>query len=129
MADGKGLFSWNGSGTQGAQGSRHRGQPRPAAASRGLCGACAEALSREGAEVFIAARDEASLVDLNQRLGGAGYRVTDVSQREQVEALVAAAVEAMGGLDILIVNAGGRLQVRSTRSTMTPGRRRSIAPR
>jgi 3-oxoacyl-[acyl-carrier protein] reductase len=77
------------------------------AASRGLGRACAEALAREGASVFIAARNEAGLVELSRRIGGAGYRVTDVSVREQVEALVGDAVEALGGLDILVVNAGG----------------------
>ena len=77
------------------------------AASRGLGRACAEALAREGAAVFIAARDETGLAELNRRIGGAGYRVTDVSVREQVATLVSAAVEALGGLDILVVNAGG----------------------
>jgi 3-oxoacyl-[acyl-carrier protein] reductase len=77
------------------------------AATRGLGRACAEALAREGADVFIGARDEAGLVELNRQLGGSGYRVTDVSDKAQVEALVAAAVEAMEGLDILVVNAGG----------------------
>jgi 3-oxoacyl-[acyl-carrier protein] reductase len=77
------------------------------AASRGLGRACAEALAREGAKVFTCARDEATLKDLDQQIGGAGYRVADLSDRAQVEAAVAAAVEAMGGLDILVVNAGG----------------------
>ena len=77
------------------------------AASRGLGRACAEALAREGAAVFLAARDEAALAELNERIGGAGYRATDVSVKEQVESLVAAAVAALGGLDILVVNAGG----------------------
>jgi 3-oxoacyl-[acyl-carrier protein] reductase len=77
------------------------------AASRGLGRSCAEALAREGASVFTGARDEAALAALNEAIGGAGYRTADVSRKEQVEALVAAAVEAMGGLDILVVNAGG----------------------
>jgi 3-oxoacyl-[acyl-carrier protein] reductase len=77
------------------------------AASRGLGRACAETLSREGAEVFISARDEAALADLNDRIGGAGYRAADVSVKSEVEALVAAAVQALEGLDILVVNAGG----------------------
>jgi 3-oxoacyl-[acyl-carrier protein] reductase len=77
------------------------------AASRGLGRACAEALAREGAAVFTGARDEAGLADLDRRIGGAGYRVADVSVKEQVEALVNSAVEALGGLDILVVNAGG----------------------
>jgi 3-oxoacyl-[acyl-carrier protein] reductase len=77
------------------------------AASRGLGRACAEALAAEGAAVFSAARDEAVLKELDARIGGAGYRVADVSVAAEVEALVAAAAEAMGGLDILVVNAGG----------------------
>jgi 3-oxoacyl-[acyl-carrier protein] reductase len=77
------------------------------AASRGLGRACAEALAREGAEVFISARDEAALAELSERIGGAGYRVADVAVRDQVEALVTAAQQALEGLDILVVNAGG----------------------
>jgi len=77
------------------------------AASRGLGRACAEALAAEGAAVFVASRDEAALRDLDAAIGGAGHRATDVSVASEVEALVAAAVEALGGLDILVVNAGG----------------------
>lgn len=77
------------------------------AASRGLGRACAEALAAEGARVFTAARDEAQLKELESQIGGAGHRVADVSVRSEVEELVAAATDAMGGLDILVVNAGG----------------------
>jgi len=77
------------------------------AASRGLGRACAEALAAEGAAVFVASRDEAALRDPDEAIGGAGHRATDVSVASEVEALVAAAVEALGGLDILVVNAGG----------------------
>jgi 3-oxoacyl-[acyl-carrier protein] reductase len=77
------------------------------AASRGLGRACAEALAHEGVKVFTCARDEAALEELERQIGGAGHRVADVSDKAQVEATVGAAVEAMGGLDILVVNAGG----------------------
>jgi 3-oxoacyl-[acyl-carrier protein] reductase len=77
------------------------------AASRGLGRACAEALAREGAEVYIAARDEAALKDLASQLGAAGFGVCDVTERDAVTALVEDAVRAMDGLDILVVNAGG----------------------
>jgi len=77
------------------------------AASRGLGRACAETLAREGAEVFVSARDEPALAELNERIGGAGYRAADVSVKAEVEALVAVAVQALEGLDILVVNAGG----------------------
>lgn len=77
------------------------------AASRGLGRACAEALALEGARVFTCARDEAALAELDAKIGGAGHRVADVSRKEEVEALVREAVEVLGGLDILVVNAGG----------------------
>lgn len=77
------------------------------AASRGLGRACAEALAREGARVFISARGGDALADLAARIGAAGHRVCDLTDRTAVEALVAAAAEELGGLDILVVNAGG----------------------
>jgi len=77
------------------------------AATRGLGRACAEALAREGADVFISARDEAALAGLDASLGGTGHLAADVSQKDQVEALVERAVRVMSGLDILVVNAGG----------------------
>jgi len=77
------------------------------AASRGLGRACAEALAAEGASVFTGARDETALRELEERTGGRGHRVTDLSLPGEAEALVEAAVAALGGLDILVVNAGG----------------------
>jgi len=77
------------------------------AASRGLGRACAEALVREGAQVFISSRDEATLSDLASQLGAAGHLAGDISKAADVDAVVDAAVAALGGLDILVVNAGG----------------------
>lgn len=77
------------------------------AASRGLGRACAEALVREGARVFISSRDETTLAELAEQLGAAGHLAGDVARAEDVDALVSAAVTALGGLDILVVNAGG----------------------
>ena len=77
------------------------------AASRGLGRACAEALAAEGAAVYTAARDQAALEELDARLGGHGHRVTDLSVKGEPEALVEAAAAALGGLDLLVVNAGG----------------------
>lgn len=77
------------------------------AATRGLGRACAEALAREGADVYISARDEGALADLGRQIGAAGHGVADVSVKDQVVGLVAQATARLGGLDILVVNAGG----------------------
>jgi len=77
------------------------------AASKGLGRACAEALAAEGALVFIASRDPSGIAATAQEIGAAGQAVADVSREADVQALVEAAVKALGGLDILVVNAGG----------------------
>ena len=77
------------------------------AASRGLGRACAEALVREGAAVFIASRDGDAIRQSAEAIGAAGHRTADVADGEQAEALVAEAAQRLGGLDILVVNAGG----------------------
>ena len=77
------------------------------AASRGLGRACAEALAAEGAAVFLASRDEGQLAELAKSIGAAGHRATDLAVKGEPEALVEAAASALGGLDVLVVNAGG----------------------
>jgi 3-oxoacyl-[acyl-carrier protein] reductase len=77
------------------------------AASRGLGRACAEALTREGARVFISSRGREQVENAAREIGAAGYREADVSDAQQVQQLVDSAVNGLGGLDILVVNAGG----------------------
>lgn len=77
------------------------------AASKGLGRACAEALAAEGARVFIAARSDDTLRTAAEAVGAAGYRAADLSRPEVPGRLVEEAVEALGGLDILVCNAGG----------------------
>lgn len=77
------------------------------AASKGLGRACAEALAAEGARVFIAARTEETLWQAAEAMGAAGYMATDLSQPEAAGRVVEAAVRALGGLDIVVSNAGG----------------------
>lgn len=77
------------------------------AASRGLGRACAEALAAEGARVYVSSRDAASIEATARAIHAAGWSVADVSIAGQPESLVAKAVEAMGGLDVLVANAGG----------------------
>lgn len=84
------------------------------AASSGLGLATAMELVREGAAVVICGRDEARLAGALSKLkneAGAGAEVhgyrCDVSDPQAVAQLVSAVVDALGGLDILITNAGG----------------------
>lgn len=81
----------------------------------GIGRAVALAFAREGADVAIAyveedddARETVRLVEEAGRDGHA-FRV-DVSEREACEGLVADAVEALGGLDILVNNAAYHCQ-------------------
>lgn len=79
-----------------------------AAATSGLGLAAATALVAEGARVAICGRDTTKLDAAADRLGEACVPlVCDVSNAEGGTAFVAAAAEALGGVDILVTNAGG----------------------
>ncbi len=79
-----------------------------AAASAGLGFASARSLADEGARVVICGRDRARIEDAAARIGhGCIPVVQDVSDAAGGEAFVAAATEALGGLDIVVANAGG----------------------
>ncbi|MBN1582102.1 MAG: SDR family oxidoreductase [Anaerolineae bacterium] len=73
--------------------------------------ALATGFAREGAAVGCAGRTLSRLeetVRLIEVDGGRGLAVqADVTQIDQVERMMAATVETFGGLDILVVNAGG----------------------
>ena len=77
------------------------------AASKGLGRACAAALVAEGAHVFISSRDPASIEATGKAIKATGWAAADVSHDGAPEALVEQARAALGGLDVLIVNAGG----------------------
>jgi 3-oxoacyl-[acyl-carrier protein] reductase len=77
------------------------------AASKGLGRACAAALIAEGSRVFIASRDEDALARTAREIGAAGHIALDLSQPGAPERAVEAAAAALGGLDILVCNAGG----------------------
>lgn len=80
--------------------------------SDGIGRAAAAALAREGARVAICARTADRLTvtaaDIRARCPGAALLAipTDVSDEAQVKSLVAAVVDAWGGVDILVNNAG-----------------------
>jgi NAD(P)-dependent dehydrogenase (short-subunit alcohol dehydrogenase family) len=78
--------------------------------SRGIGLAAARALAAEGVDVAIAARDTGRLETAAAELRGASGRtivpvVIDTADEASVRAAVAAAVEALGGVDILVNNA------------------------
>jgi len=79
-------------------------------ASSGLGEASARLLSAEGAIVVLGARRLERIQALADELIAKGARsmavATDVTQREQVSALVDAAVQTFGRIDVLINNAG-----------------------
>jgi NADP-dependent 3-hydroxy acid dehydrogenase YdfG len=79
-------------------------------ASSGLGEATARLLSEQGATLVLGARRadrlKALARDIETRGGKALARETDVTHREQVKALVDAAVQAYGRIDVMINNAG-----------------------
>lgn len=76
-------------------------------ASQGIGLACANRLVQEGARVMLADVREAEGHAAVQQLGAAArFFCADVSQKADVDALVAATLEAFGQLDILVNNAG-----------------------
>jgi len=77
------------------------------AASKGLGRACAAALAAEGARVFIVSRSEEALAATAGEIGAAGHLALDLSEPGAPERAVEAATAALGGLDVLVCNAGG----------------------
>lgn len=79
-----------------------------AAASKGLGFGVAEALAREGVRVAICGRTRATVEEAASRLGGGAVAiVADVSTVAGAVAFVTEARAALGGIDILVPNAGG----------------------
>ena len=79
-------------------------------ASRGIGQAIAQALASAGAELAVTARDTASLEETFGRIaaGGGAARTfaLDVRDTKACAEVMEAAAEALGGIDILINNAG-----------------------
>jgi len=79
--------------------------------------AIADALGRAGANLVIASRNPENLAKGEATLKAAGHSVAtatvDVRNPEQVDAMVATAVAAFGGVDILINNAAGNFIARA----------------
>ena len=78
-------------------------------ASQGLGLEIARSYLREGARIVICARSEETLRSAQDELAGLGEvhgLPADVASPDEVEALVAFAVQRLGGLDVLVNNAG-----------------------
>jgi len=75
-------------------------------ASGGLGGAIADALAAEGARVALAARSADRLAERATRIGGLAVPV-DLATPDGPATAIAAAADAFGGLDLLLVNSGG----------------------
>lgn len=78
-----------------------------AASSAGLGLASAQALAAEGVRVAICGRDPERLAAAAAPIDGVVALEADVSTVAGAQGFVAAATEALGGLDILVPNAGG----------------------
>lgn len=79
-----------------------------AAASRGLGFAIAEELTHAGCLVEICSRDQATIDRAARQIGGeVRGSAVDVTDESAVREWVAAATDRMGGLDIVVPNAGG----------------------
>lgn len=79
--------------------------------SRGLGKAMARGFAECGAKVMICSRSEEELQSAVREISDGldaevRYVVTDMSKRDEVDALAAAALEAFGTVDILVNNAG-----------------------
>jgi len=82
------------------------------ASSSGLGKASAAALAREGADVVLCSRSEdrldAAAQDVREEAAGDVVTVpTDITDPDDVEAVVEATVDAFGGLDHVVTSAGG----------------------
>ena len=79
----------------------------------GIGAACATRLAADGMDVTICGRTESKLTAVAERVNGSGSKgsvrtqVADVTDEDQVAALVAGHVEAFGQLDGFVANAGG----------------------
>lgn len=80
-------------------------------AGKGIGAAIATALAEAGADVVCAARAQAPLDAVADRIRALGRRalvvLCDVNERAQIEALAARTIETFGRVDVLVNNAGG----------------------
>jgi NAD(P)-dependent dehydrogenase (short-subunit alcohol dehydrogenase family) len=80
-------------------------------ASRGIGRAIATRFAEEGADVAIVSRTPATLAEVVEQITAAGRRAipiaVDVTEPDAAERIIDEAVSALGGIDVLVNNAGG----------------------
>jgi NAD(P)-dependent dehydrogenase (short-subunit alcohol dehydrogenase family) len=76
------------------------------AAASGIGREMVRAFAKTGAKIFICDIDEPALEALRAKIPGLGTTVCDMASRAQIEKMVPQAVHALGGLDVLVNNAG-----------------------
>lgn len=76
------------------------------AGASGIGREIARAFVANGAKVFVSDIDPKGLEALSHEIDGVNTKVCDNSKRTDVEALIPVAAEALGGLDVLVNNAG-----------------------
>ena len=81
-------------------------------ASAGIGLGCAESLAAEGANLVMLARGAEALEREAARVGATAV-VGDVRNPDDLERLVAKAVDAHGGVDVLVLNSGGPPRTRA----------------
>lgn len=76
------------------------------AAGSGIGRVMAQVFQAAGATLFVSDVDNAALDDLGRELPDAGRMVCDVADEDEVDRFIDAALARMGGIDVLINNAG-----------------------
>jgi NAD(P)-dependent dehydrogenase (short-subunit alcohol dehydrogenase family) len=76
------------------------------AGASGIGREIARAFAANGAKVFVCDIDAKGLDDLVQEIPGVATAVCDISKRDDIERMVPFGVNALGGLDVLVNNAG-----------------------
>lgn len=80
-------------------------------AARGIGAALARRLHQHGAQVALAGLEPDLLAEVARSCGDAPWTACDVTDEAQVDTAVATAVDALGGLDVVVANAGVAAQL------------------
>jgi NAD(P)-dependent dehydrogenase (short-subunit alcohol dehydrogenase family) len=80
-------------------------------AARGIGAALARRLHERGARVAVVGLEPEKLEDVARSCADGPWAICDVANRVQVDSVVRSTVEALGGLDVVVANAGIATQV------------------